>query len=179
MKILDISSGKIPWPECCCSCGGEKFSFRPHEEDVVVWTELSVTQSRRISSHVPLCDACVRRRQWWFGVAGLLMLAAFVVGKLVESATYGGVVFGGLAMASVSVFSVGIGSRPFSILGYDADLGVIRIRMRNEEVAALLLQSPDVKVSTRTTVPWAYVLALIGTLLLVFYSVLFYWRSSK
>ena len=128
MPVVEANLKQISWPRKCCRCGGDEYSFRRHTDDVVISTVLSVTEYRKISLDIPVCDRCARAHYVWFGaaiaIAAIGSLILFIAG---DSDIAVNVVAVAFVLAVVAAI-VGVRKRPIKILKFDEKNGTVRVR---------------------------------------------------
>lgn len=163
MQIIEIPLTNIAWPKCCCRCGREAYSIRTHAEDVVVWTVLGVTASRRISLPLPVCTRCAFRHIFWYtgavAAGGLGLLAGDWLDK--SHSGYSGWVFGIGMMSGIGLALAGLRSLPINILGYNADSGILKLRIKNDAAAAALLRNPGSRTGVHKAVRRSFLIWLL------------------
>lgn len=167
MRDVELPLDSIRWPESCCSRGSHAFAWRQHTEDVVVWTIISVTQYRKVSLSIPVCARCSQRSLWWFGAAGTLIAAGFAGLGLIDSDSNGLSALCGLfILAGLGLALKATKLKPLHILKMNPDTGLVRLRIRDDDVAERVAVMSDgaVGVPERSKVP---MLLGVGLLMLV------------
>lgn len=142
MKEVELPFDSIRWPDCCCSCGSQAFAWRTHSEKVVVWTVISVTSYRQVSLPIPVCAPCSQRSLRWFAAAAALVAAGFGGLKLFEANGNGAAALCGLViLAGLGIALKATKAKPLNILKLDPDSRLVRLKIRNDEVADRVVAS--------------------------------------
>jgi hypothetical protein len=135
MPNVEIPVDQIQWPPKCCRCGSTEYVYRAHTDDVVTRTLLSVTEYRKISLQIPVCNRCARAQWVWFGAAiGLAAVGMLILYVAGESDTVGNIIAVVFILAVLAAI-VGVRQRPIKILKYDDKKHTLNIRIYNDDVA--------------------------------------------
>jgi hypothetical protein len=135
MPKVEIPADSIKWPSKCCRCGSSSYSFRQHTDKVVIRTILSVTQYRKISLNVPICDRCAMAQYYWFGAAVLLAGIGYLLLKTTGSPNNVPVYVQLSFVGAIALAIVGVYMRPIKILGFNEKEGTLKLKVHNNQVA--------------------------------------------
>ena len=153
------------WPACCCRRGGKTFSWRRHTEDVVVWTTLNVTHSRKVSLGIPVCDPCWFRSWYWFAgaavCAGIPMAIGYFHSQLSDALQ---MLFLVGFVAAIGLTLAGLKAKPIRILRFTPEPESVRLKIRNDAVADVLSKSAINAPSAHRPARHGLLVALVVTL---------------
>ena len=140
MAVVEARFEGLQFPPCCCGCASRGFKWRSHTEKVVVWTVISVTKYRIVTLQIPACDDCVRRPWYWYGAAAVVLGLSFLYAT--HASGRGQEVGIGILLPfalGIGLVLKGLASKPLKILAFDSDDGMLKLKIRSEEMARKLL----------------------------------------
>ena len=136
MPDVEVGFENIKWPAKCCRCGSAEYTYRSHTDEVVIRTLLSVTQSRKITLTIPVCDRCAHAQYIWFGAAIAATGIGVAVLYLVKETDWTNNLVGASFILAVILGLVGVYKKPIKILKFDEKSRTVRIKIYNTEIAS-------------------------------------------
>ena len=175
MQALEAPIDNLRWPAACCRCGSDKYRTRVHSDDVVIWTVISITSSRKISVAVPVCDPCWYRSIYWYAPAALIIGGTLALGDRIEHLRYSGIVFLVLLMGGIAMILTGLRQRPLRLLAFNPEQRLLKLGVYHPRTTASLLAAPGARPAEHKAVRRGYLYALGALMVLLILAGL--WRG--